>query len=126
MSIANIWKLIEVVITEETDLLHLREVAMVLLYTSEKAIKNPLMQSEWPQASGKLSGQHIKMSRQSSAAPVQLFLSSYGAFLFESVLDIDEGSDCMSWICNMQRVEDEGCGHLEHRLGGDGGTVAEV
>jgi len=43
MSIANIWKLIGVVITEETDLLHLREVAMVLLYVSEKAIKNPLM-----------------------------------------------------------------------------------
>lgn len=43
MSIANIWELIGVIITEETDLLHLGKVAMVFQYITEKAIKIPPM-----------------------------------------------------------------------------------
>lgn len=39
MNTANILELIRVIITEETDLLHWAEVAMVFPYIFEKAIK---------------------------------------------------------------------------------------
>lgn len=67
--------------------------------------------------------QNVKATKRCSSSTVPIFPWS---FSLGSILDTDEGSDCMSWMYNMQRAEGEGCGHLECRLGGDGVTVGEV